>query len=108
MLLCIHVFIFKSKKSQPKALISLPQYADTQICIRLSDIELQRLYPKMTHLCINFVKKVIFLPRYTDTHYKMTIFYLCISFLFVAQIEGPLFVSFGNTSECTDAKKDTK
>jgi hypothetical protein len=29
-------------------------------------------------------------------------------FVFVAQIEGPFFVSFWNTSKCTDAKKDAK
>ena len=37
-------------------------------------------------LCIRFVTKAFLLRVYTDSHYKMTISYLCIRFLFVAQI----------------------
>ncbi len=60
-------------------------------------------------LCICIAKKVIPLDRYTDTHYKMTIFYLCICFfLFIAQIEDQMFVSFWDTNKYTDAKKDAK
>ena len=40
-------------------------------------------------LCIRFVKNAFLLCGYTDTHYKMTISYLCICFLFVAQINPP-------------------
>jgi hypothetical protein len=92
-----------------KAVISLPRYANTQIRKIWSDIALRRSYLKMTHLCICFVKKVFLLPQYADTHYKMTIFYLHIClFIFVAQIEGPFFVSFWNTSKCADPKKYAK
>jgi hypothetical protein len=80
-----------------------------QIRKRQSDIALQRSYIKKLHLRIPLAKKVILLPQYVDTYYKMTIFYLRIClFVFVAQIEGPFFVSFWNTSKCTDAKRDTK
>ncbi len=89
-----------------KAVISLPQYTDTQIRKRWSDIALQRFYLKMTHLHIRFAKKVFFLPWYADTHTKWPFFYLCICvFVFVAQIEGPFFLSFWNTSECADTKR---
>ncbi len=54
--------------SVDEAMISLTRYTDTQIHKRRSDIALQRFYPKMTHLCIHFVKKVFLLPRYPDTH----------------------------------------
>jgi hypothetical protein len=78
-----------------KAVISLPQYADTQMCKRRSDIALQRFYLKMTHLHICFVKQVFFLSRYADTHTKQPFFYLriCI-FVFEAQIEDPFSLSF--------------
>ncbi len=60
-----------------------------QIRKRQSDNALQRSYLKMMHLHICFAKKVFLLPRYANTHYKVTIFYLCIClFVFVAQIEG--------------------
>jgi hypothetical protein len=45
-----------------------------QIHKRWSDIALQRVHPKMTHLCICFVKKVFSLPQYPDAYYKVTIF----------------------------------
>jgi hypothetical protein len=40
--------------------------------------------------CVSVLRKKAFLlHRYTNTHYKMTISYLCINFLFVAQINLP-------------------
>ncbi len=78
-----------------KAVISLPQYTDTQIHKRWSDIALQRFSPKMMHLCFCFAKKVISFPWYTDTHYKMTNF-ICV-FFFICSMSsletGPCFVS---------------
>ncbi len=54
-------------------------------------------------------KKVFFLPQYADTHTKWPFFNLCIRvFIFVVWIEGPFFLSFWNTSECANAKKDAK
>jgi hypothetical protein len=44
--------------------------SDTQIRKRGSDIALQRFYLKMMHSHVHFAKKVIFLPRYADTHTK--------------------------------------
>ncbi len=73
-------------------MISLSQYADTQIHKKRSDIALRRFYLKMTHLRIHFVKNTIgvFSPRYADTHTKWPFLYLCIHvFIFVPQIEGP-------------------
>jgi hypothetical protein len=81
----------------------LHQFTGTQICKRQSDIALQRFYPKMMHLCIHFAKKVILLPQYTDTHYKMPIFlFVYLLFLFVAQIEGQIFFSFWDTNKYTN------
>jgi hypothetical protein len=51
---CVHV-----SWSPVKAVFSLDQYTNTQIRKRRSDITLQMFYPKMTHLCICFAKKVI-------------------------------------------------
>jgi hypothetical protein len=62
----------------------------------------------MTHLCFRFAKKAISLTRYTDTHYKMTIFICVFVFLFVAQIKGKIFFPFWDTNKYTDAKKDAK
>jgi hypothetical protein len=78
-----------------------------QIRKRWSDIALQRSYPKMMHSCICFVKKVLLLPRYADRHYKMTIIYLNI-YVFVAQIEGLISVSFWNTSKYPDFKRSPR
>jgi hypothetical protein len=50
-----------------------------QILKRWSVIALQRFYPKVIHLFICFAKKEISLTQYMDTHYKMTIIYLCMS-----------------------------
>jgi hypothetical protein len=61
----------------------------------------------MMHLCICFVKKVFLLPRYLDTHYKMTIFVYSF-YLIVAHIEDQIFASFWDTNKYTDAKKDSK
>ncbi len=72
-----------------KAVISLPQYMDMQIHKLWSDIALQRFFPKMTHLCVHFAKKAISLPQYTNTHYKMTFFYLCICFFICSTNRRP-------------------
>ncbi len=42
-----------------------------------------------------------------DTHIQNDNFFICVfSFLFVAWIEGQIFVSFWDTNKYTDAKKD--
>ncbi len=60
---------------QPKAVISLPRYTDTQIHKRRFFFCAKVIYLCNHLLCICFAKKVISLDRYTDTHCKMTIFY---------------------------------
>ncbi len=78
---------------QPEAVILLPLYTDTQIRKRRCKGLLQRLYPKMRHLCIHFVKKVFFLPQYMDTHTKWPHIYLCIHFFLLRSIKIWFFAS---------------
>ncbi len=91
------------KKSQPKAVFSLPRYTDTQIHKRRFFFYAKVSYLCNRLLCICFVKKVISLPRHTDTHYKMTIFYLCIRFLICSMNRRPnicLFLGYQQIHRC--------
>ena len=88
-----------------EAVISLPQHTSTQINKSQFFFCTKVFYLRNRLLCICYAKKVISLDRYMDTHTKWPIFYLCICFLlFVARIEGQIFVSFWDTKKYTDAK----
>ncbi len=56
-----------------------------------------------------FAQKLVLLCLYTNIHYKMTIFYLCIGFVEVKNTDTHLYIrQTNNLFVYTDAKKDAK
>ncbi len=81
---------------------------DTQMMVKHCTVKVCEGFSLNDACVYSFCKKGDFLALINgySTHYKMTIFIPF--FVFAAQIECKIFVSFWGTNKYTDAKKDAK